>query len=145
MRDKRIHGWSVRPGMKLNKVNRRSGSDASDPADPDDPAILWHDPPTPDLTVRWTVRIGVIKSGVAYRVALEHAGWEVPYLLSEFLESSVFICTDEVKELDLVSVSVDELGFDAASYSELCWTAQRKLVDRFHNSMSMTSGDGNCF
>jgi hypothetical protein len=117
--------------MKLNKANRNSMAPSSYRdsyiADDNDPAIFWNDPPTPDLTVRWTVKVGVRKNGLAYLSALESAGWEVGRLLSDFLESSAFICSSEVKDLDLVSVSVDELGFDKAYYEDICWTAKKKL------------------
>ncbi|HXO22543.1 MAG TPA: hypothetical protein VOA87_21690 [Thermoanaerobaculia bacterium] len=131
MRAKHTHGWSLRPGMKLNKANRSSRTSYGDRdpyfADDDDPAILWNEPPVPDLTVRWTVKVGTIKNGHSYLLALESAGWEVNRLLSEFLERPAFTCVSEVKDLDLVSVSVDELGFDEASYADICWTAQKKL------------------
>lgn len=68
-----------------------------------------------------TLRLGVCKNPDDYRKALESGRRRSAEWVNNFLGQPAFACAGEETDVDLVVLSVDELGFDkGALYSEIC-------------------------
>ncbi len=68
-----------------------------------------------------TVRLGVCKTADEYRKALEAGKHRSGDWVNNFLGKPAFNCASEETDVDLVVLSVDDLGFkEGALYSQIC-------------------------
>ena len=73
-----------------------------------------------DFPIWKTVRLGAHKTAEAYRQALEAGKYRRGDWVSDFLGKSAYECAREEIDVDLVVISVDELGFGkGALYSQI--------------------------
>lgn len=75
----------------------------------------------PEFPVWKTVRLGIYKNADGYRKALKKAGLRLSDWASDMMGKSAFTCAKQGTELDLVRLTVAELGFkDGARYADIC-------------------------
>ncbi len=81
--------------------------------------------PPREFKVWKTVKLGAYKTTDAYRKALETGKRRSGEWVTDFLGKPAFKCAGEETDVDLVVLSVDELGFKkGALYSQICEKAQ---------------------
>lgn len=74
-----------------------------------------------------TIELGTgLKTASDFYKALTAAGCRVDNLVKVMMSQSTFTVADESRKVELVKISVDELGFpDGAKYSDICQRAQK--------------------
>jgi len=74
-----------------------------------------------ELKVWKTVKLGVHKTADGYREALKKAGRKIGDWANDILGKPQFTCAQEETDVDLVMLTVAELGFkDGARYADIC-------------------------
>ena len=92
---------------------------------------------TSDLKVWRTLQLGTHKTADEYRGALKSAGYNVGGWANDILSKPAFICAQQETEVDLVVISVSELGFKYdARYSDICTRAMEMGLKPFPGVLS---------
>ena len=77
-----------------------------------------------------TVKLGVFKTADAYRKALEQGRRRSGEWVNDFLGQPAYTCAREETDVDLVVLSVEDLGFKkGALYSQICEKALAAGLD----------------
>ena len=103
-----MQGWIQNP-KSLQKI---LGEALCPPVETSDPKV-WR-----------TLKLGTYKTADEYRGALKSAGYNVGGWANDILSKPAFICAQQETEVDLVVISVSELGFKYdGRYSDICTRA----------------------